>query len=113
MSAGAEELGFRRRGSERPLEPRARGYWELVWSRFKRDRLAFASGIFIVFVLLPCFAGEPLFERLLGHGPDDIFPLAADINAHPVGPWSHVPNTHGVVDVTDRTPRWASRSCSS
>jgi peptide/nickel transport system permease protein len=105
VSAGAEELGFRRRGSERSLEPRARGYWELVWSRFKRDRLAFASGIFIVFVLLACFAGEPLFERLLGHGPNDIFPLAADINAHPVGPWSHVPNTHGVVDVTEHTPR--------
>jgi peptide/nickel transport system permease protein len=104
VSAGAEELGFRRRGARQPLEPRARGYWELVWSRFKRDRLAFASGIFVVFVLLACFAGEPLFEHLLGHGPNDIFPLGADINAHPVGPWSHVPDTHSVA-VTPDTPR--------
>jgi peptide/nickel transport system permease protein len=105
VGAGAEELGFRRRGSEQPLEPRARGYWELVWSRFKRDRLALASGIFVLVVLLVCFVGEPLFERLLGHGPNDIFPLGADVNAHPVGPWSHVPDTHGGVTATPDTPR--------
>ena len=104
MGAGAEELRVRRRGSERPLEPRARGYWELVWSRFKRDRLALASGIFIVFVVVACFAGEPLAERLLGHGPNDIFPLAADINAHPVGPWTRVPDTHGAL-AAPHTPK--------
>ena len=104
MGAGAEELGFRQRGSEQPLEPRARGYWELVWSRFRRDRLALASGIFIVFVVVACFAGEPLAERLLGHGPNDIFPLAADIDAHPVGPWTRVPDTHGAL-ATPHTPK--------
>ena len=27
---------------------KARSYWEQVWIRFKRDRVAMASGIFIV-----------------------------------------------------------------
>ncbi len=84
-----------------------RGYWELVWRRFKTDRVAVASGIFLAVVLLACFGGEPLAERLLGHGPNDIFPMAADIdqNLLPAGPWSHVPNTHGVITVTPETPR--------
>jgi len=105
VGIGAEELASRTAGRAEAGEPRARGYWELVWSRFKRDRLAVASGILLVFVLLACFAGEPLAEHFLGHGPNDIFPLAADINAHPVGPWSHVPNSHGVIQVTAKTPR--------
>jgi peptide/nickel transport system permease protein len=85
----------------------ARGYWELVWRRFKTDRVAVASGIFLAVVLLACFGGEPLAERLLGHGPNDIFPMSADIdqNLLPAGPWSHVPNAHGVITVTPDTPR--------
>ena len=105
MGVGAEELASRSAGRADAGEPRARGYWELVWSRFKRDRLAVVSAVVLVFVLLACFVGEPLAEHLLGHGPNDIFPLAADINAHPVGPWSHVPNSHGVIQVTAKTPR--------
>jgi peptide/nickel transport system permease protein len=105
VGVGAEELASRAAGSVEPGEPRARGYGELVWSRFKHDRLAVASGIVVVFVLLGCFVGEPVAQHLLGHGPNDIFPLAADINAHPVGPWTHVPNSHGVIQVTAKTPR--------
>jgi peptide/nickel transport system permease protein len=105
VGVGAEELASRTAGRAEAGEPRARGYWDLVWSRFKRDRLAVASGIFLVVVLLGCFAGEPIAEHFLGHGPNDIFPLAADINAHPVGPWSHVPNSHGVIQVTAKAPR--------
>jgi ABC-type dipeptide/oligopeptide/nickel transport system permease subunit len=54
------------------LEPvKARGYWEQVWLRLKRDRVAIAGGIFIVALLLIAFVGAPLAERQLGHGPND------------------------------------------
>jgi len=76
-----------------------------VWLRFKRDRLALASGIFIVLLLLACFGGEPIAEHFLGHGPNDIFPLAADVNLKPAGPWTRVPAVHGVPEVTAATPR--------
>jgi peptide/nickel transport system permease protein len=85
--------------------PAPRGYWELVWSRFKRDRLALWSGAYVVFVLLACFLGEPIAAHLLGHGPNDIFPLASDQTLKPAGPWSHVPAVHGVTQVTPQTPR--------
>jgi len=72
----------------------ARGYWELVWIRFKRDRLAVASIYFIVFLFLAAFAGGPIAARLLGHGPNDVFNNPGggiDINTlAPVGPWTHI-----------------------
>jgi ABC-type dipeptide/oligopeptide/nickel transport system permease subunit len=63
------------------------------------------GGILAAFVLLTCFVGEPVAEHFLGHGPNDLFPLAADINGHPAGPWSHVPNSYSVIHVTPETPR--------
>jgi len=82
------------------------GSWQLAWDRFRRDRVALASGIFIVVLLIACFGGEPLAERLLGHGPNDLFPMGADVdkNLLPAGPWTHVPNTHSVIVVTPKTP---------
>jgi peptide/nickel transport system permease protein len=52
---------------------RARGYWELVFLRFRRDRVAIASGVFIILLILICFAGAPIAAHYIGHGPDDIF----------------------------------------
>jgi len=70
---------------------KARGYWELVWARFRRDRLAVASIFFIVFLLLGAFVGGPVASRLLGHGPDHIYNLGVDPNTLvPVGPWTHI-----------------------
>jgi peptide/nickel transport system permease protein len=70
---------------------RARGYWELVWIRFRRDKLALTSIGFIVFLLLAAFAGAPLASRLLGHGPNDLFPTAIGPPTFlPPGPWAHV-----------------------
>ena len=57
---------------------KARGYWELVWIRFKRDRMALASVGFIIFLLVMAFIGGPVFSRILGHGPNDIFPYGVD-----------------------------------
>ena len=52
---------------------RARGYWELVWIRFKRDKVAIASGIFIILLVVVAFAGAPIAQHFIGHGPNDIF----------------------------------------
>jgi peptide/nickel transport system permease protein len=54
-------------------EVRARGYWELVWRRLRRDKVAIASGIFIILMLLVAFAGAPIAKHYLGHGPNDQF----------------------------------------
>jgi peptide/nickel transport system permease protein len=69
---------------------RARGYWELVWIRFKRDKIAIASGVFIILMILVAFAGAPIAKRGLGHGPNAIFigtqAVTQDLN--PAGPWT-------------------------
>jgi peptide/nickel transport system permease protein len=88
-----------------PLPPRAHGYWELVWLRLKRDRVALGSVVALVLVFLVCFAGTPIAEHFLGHGPNDIFPMAVDVNLNASPAWTRVPNTHGVVTVTPKTPR--------
>jgi peptide/nickel transport system permease protein len=72
---------------------RARGYWSLIWRRFKRDRIAVASGVFLILLVLLVFAAYPLLVRALGHGPDDIFPGGAELSGEPVGPWTWVPDT--------------------
>jgi peptide/nickel transport system permease protein len=70
---------------------RARGYWEQVWRRFRRDKVAIGGGIFIILLFLFAFGGAPLAKHLLGHGPNDVFPGAAlDPQTQlPVGPWTH------------------------
>ena len=73
-------------------EIRARGYWEQVWRRFKRDRVAMASIVFLVFLIIAVYPGAWIAEKLLGHGPNDIFPSALDDGLLPVGPMSHVEN---------------------
>jgi peptide/nickel transport system permease protein len=45
-----------------------------------------------VFVVFGSFAGAPIVSKLVGHGPDDIFPYAQH-SLKPVGPWTHVPDT--------------------
>jgi peptide/nickel transport system permease protein len=87
----------------RPLP--AHGGSGLVWRRLKRDRMALASLVALLLILLTCFAGEPIAEHFLGHGPNDIFPMAVDLDLNEAPAWSHVPNTHGVVTVTPHTPR--------
>jgi peptide/nickel transport system permease protein len=72
---------------------RARGYWEGVWLRFKRDKFAIGGGAYILFIILAGFVGAPVAASLLGHGPNDLF--AGGLNTKtllPVGPWTHVSN---------------------
>jgi len=72
-------------------EIRARGYWEQVWRRFRRDKVAIASGMFIIFLFFTAFAGAPIIASILGHSPNYQFGLnATDSGGVPVGPWTHV-----------------------
>jgi peptide/nickel transport system permease protein len=84
------------------LEIRARGYWELVLIRFRRDKVAIASGIFIILLLLVAFAGAPIAKHYIGHGPDDIFTgtKAVTTGLLPAGPGTHIENYYtGKTDV--------------
>jgi len=73
------------------LEPvRARTYWEQVWIRFKRDKVAVASGIFIIFLVLVAIVGGPIAAHFLKHGPNDLFFSGVNQDLLPVGPWTHV-----------------------
>ncbi len=69
---------------------KARGYWEQVWIRFRRDRVAIVSIFFIVFLILASFPGAYIAEMLLGHGPNTIFFDGVDERLVPVGPWTYV-----------------------
>jgi peptide/nickel transport system permease protein len=74
---------------------RARSYWEQVWIRFRRDRVAMVSGVFVIFLLLVALFGGPLAAKLLGHGPDDLFFSGVNNDLLPVGPWTHVQKPGG------------------
>jgi len=69
-------------------EVRARGYWEQVWRRFRSDKVAIASAIFIILLGLFLIAGGPIAEHYLGHGPNAINQNAGQnsVTFLPVGP---------------------------
>jgi peptide/nickel transport system permease protein len=71
---------------------RARGYWEGVWLRLRRDKVALVGAGFIVFLVLVAFAGAPLASHLLGHGPNEPFFSSGgvDSNLLPAKPWTHI-----------------------
>jgi peptide/nickel transport system permease protein len=80
------------------------GQWKLFWRRFKRDKFALGSGIFLVLLLLLVFVGYPIIKHLLGHSPNDQFPFAFQgYGAEPVGPWTHVRDAISSADETKRT----------
>ena len=53
-------------------EIKGRTNWELFRSRFMKDRAAMA-GVVILLVLLLLAATAPLFAKVLGHGPNELF----------------------------------------
>ena len=69
---------------------KARGYWEQVWIRLRRDRFALGGGVAIALLLFAAFAGAPIAAALLGHGPNDLFYTAMNSRGAPLGPWSTV-----------------------
>ena len=72
------------------IDVKARGYWEQVWLRLKRDKVAIGSGIFIVFLFVASFPGAWLAQKLLGHSPNDLFFDGVDERLIPKGPMSRV-----------------------
>ena len=52
------------------------------------------AAIFIIFLILVAFIGAPIVKKLLGHGPNDLFPYPGtggiDNNLLPKGPMSYV-----------------------
>jgi ABC-type dipeptide/oligopeptide/nickel transport system permease subunit len=96
----ASTVAIESHGELGELEPeggvRARGYWEGVWLRFKRDKFAIGGGIFILFTVLVGFIGAPIAAKLLGHGPDQITQNGVDANTLlPVGPLSSFTDVTG------------------
>ena len=73
-------------------EIEARGYWENIWRTFKQDKVAIGGGVTVIFLILLCYAGGPIFSRILGHGPNTLFFNAVTEGGYPVGPWAHVKN---------------------
>jgi peptide/nickel transport system permease protein len=70
---------------------RARGYWEGVWMRFRRDKFAIAGAIWIALIILIGFIGAPIAAHFLGHGPDKPFSGGVDsVSVLPVGPLTWV-----------------------
>ena len=95
MSTGLEHQDAPTAPVDAPVDDvskvKARSYWELVWIRFRRDRLALASIGFILLLLFMAFVGAPIFAHILGHGPNDIFAEGVDqTSLAPVGPWTHI-----------------------
>ncbi len=81
----------------------ARGYWEQVWRRFRRDRLALASAVFIILFVFTAIFGGPIAAHFLGHGPNDIFTDGTDPATYlPKGPMSviHYPDAEGNIHST-------------
>ena len=75
---------------------KARGYWEQVWRRLRRDRFALAGGAFIVLMFFVAFVGAPIAAKILGHGPNDQFYTAVDPDTFlPVGPMTKVETPEG------------------
>jgi peptide/nickel transport system permease protein len=72
----------------------ARSPMEQAWRRFRRDRIALASGVVIILMLLIAFIGAPLAESWAGHGPNDLVTHAV-VNYQPVGPWTQVKDNNG------------------
>lgn len=80
---------------------RARGYWEQVWIRFRKDKVAIIGGVYIIVLILIAFAGAPIASHFLGHGPNTLFfDGVDDTTLQPKGPGAHVSNLEtGKTDV--------------
>jgi len=78
--------------------PRPQGQWALAWRRLKRDRIALVCGGFLVFVLFAVGPGAPLYERAVGHGPNDLFPYSVSVGLRPAGPFTVTWATSRVAD---------------
>jgi peptide/nickel transport system permease protein len=85
-------------GSLEAAAPRPQGQWALVRRRLKRDRVAVACAGFLAVVVFAVGPGAPLYERIVGHGPNDLFPYAVNVSLRPAGPLTVTWNTSHLAD---------------
>jgi peptide/nickel transport system permease protein len=64
----------------------ARSAWQQFWGRFRRDKVALVSGIFLILLVLSAVFGSILVEKLTGHAPDQQFPYGLSIDGIPLSP---------------------------
>jgi peptide/nickel transport system permease protein len=85
------ELEFQAKAVESAPEQaiEGRSQWQLTWRRLRADRVAVASVVVILLVILfALFA--PVIAALTGHGPDVAYPSTGlQANGLPVGPGVH------------------------
>ncbi len=80
------------------------GPWSIAWRRLRRDRIALASGIFLVVLLFAIFPGAKIASLALGHGPNDLYPYAVGTyDLRPVGLWTHVADVHQLFPTSSDT----------
>src|SRR5262249_17982038 len=58
-----------------------------AWRQLKKDRLALASGLFLILVVLAAIFGAPLAEHLTGHPQNKQYVSAISADGVPLGPW--------------------------
>lgn len=91
MSVGASELLVEGEPSVEaielvPGEVTARSPWQLFWRRFRADRVAMASAIFIILLILVAIFA-PVIVSILGlPGPNVQNPNLTDVFGTPIGP---------------------------
>jgi peptide/nickel transport system permease protein len=61
---------------------------QLFWERFKQDKAALGSLVFLVVLLLLAIFAGLISKYLIGHGPNQLFPTQTDEFGLPAGPSS-------------------------
>jgi peptide/nickel transport system permease protein len=87
VSQPALEEQFEPGAGDSVAAARARSSWELFRHRFRQDKAAMAGAVILIVLVILALAA-PLFARLTGHGPNELFPdemLTPDIGL-PKGP---------------------------
>jgi peptide/nickel transport system permease protein len=72
LSQPALEEQFEPAAADTVAAARARSSWELFRARFKQDKAAMA-GVVILIILVILALAAPLFVRITGHGPNELF----------------------------------------
>jgi peptide/nickel transport system permease protein len=87
VSTPALEEQFEPGAGDSVVAARARSSWELFRHRFRQDKAAMAGAVMLVILVFLALTA-PLFSKLVGHGPNDLYPdqmLTPDIGL-PKGP---------------------------
>ncbi|MDQ3878644.1 MAG: ABC transporter permease [Actinomycetota bacterium] len=89
MSQVASETGVVGGAAYEDVTVEGRTPWQLFWLRFREDKVAFIGLAFLV-LLAASAIGAPLFAKLTGHGPNDLFQTTMmDSFGIPKGPNAH------------------------